>query len=253
MKQLRKKILEIAAGTGEGHIPSGLSILDILWVLYNRVLDITPLNIGSLYRDRFILSKGHGSLGLYVVLAEKGFIKPASLKSFVKYESDLGGHPDRNKISGVEASTGSLGHGLPMAVGLALGMKINRQPHRVYAVVGDGECNEGTIWESLNLASHHKLSNLYCIVDHNHSGDRALTLGNLKKKFESFGWDTVSINGHDQKLIYKTLTKKSLGRPMAIIAETIKGYGIKSMENNPSWHHKSPSLQDLKSLFEELV
>lgn len=243
----------MAAGTGEGHIPSGLSILDILWVLYDQVLDITPKNIHGLNRDRFILSKGHGSLGLYVVLAEKGFIKPATLNSFVKFNSNLGGHPDRTKISGVEASTGSLGHGLPMAVGLALGMKILKQPHRVYAVIGDGECNEGTIWESLKLASHHKLSNFYCIVDHNHSGDRALTLGDLQKKFESFGWETVSIDGHDQKKIYKALTKKSKGHPMAIIAETIKGYGVKSMENNHAWHHKCPTPQELKALLEEVA
>src|SRR3989344_6217204 len=175
MKYLKKTIIKMATAKGEGHIPSAISILDILWVLYDKILDITPKNITTITRDRFILSKGHASMGLYVILAKKGFIKTRSLRDFGKFESELGGHPDRNKVRGVEASTGSLGHGMPMAVGLALGMKINKQKHRVYVIIGDGECNEGTIWESIKLAAHHKLSNLYCIVDHNHSGDRALT------------------------------------------------------------------------------
>lgn len=240
--------------TGEGHIPSAFSILDLLWVLYDRVLNVTPQNARDPDRDRLVLSKGHASLGLYAMLAEKGFIDTQTLNGFATFESRLGGHPDRTKVPGVEASTGSLGHGLPMAIGLALGMKIKKQSHKVYAIVGDGECNEGTIWESALLAAHHELSNLYCIVDYNHSGDRALNLGDLRKKFESFDWLAVSVNGHDQKEIYRALTQQSDRKPIAIIAETVKGYGSKIMENNPEWHHKAPKQgEELDRILKELT
>lgn len=242
----------MSAKSNEGHIPSALSILDLLWVLYDRVLNITPETVNNHDRDIFILSKGHASLGLYAVLAKKGFISSESLDDFCKFKSDLGGHPDRTKISGVEASTGSLGHGLPIAVGVALGSKIKKQKNKVYVIVGDGECNEGTIWESAFLASNHKLNNLCCIVDYNHSGDRALKLGNLEEKFKSFGWMTASVDGHDQKKIYQALIKKSLNKPIAIIARTIKGYGCKIMENNPEWHHKSPNREELDIILKEL-
>lgn len=237
----------------EGHIPAAFSILDILWVLYDRVLHITPDKQNDPKRNRFILSKGHASIGLYVILAEKGFISQKTLKSFGTFDSCLGGHPDRTKVPGVEASTGSLGHGLPMAVGLALGAKIKKQSSKVYVIVGDGECNEGTIWESAMLAAHHKLNNLYCIVDHNHSGDLALNHGDIRKKFEAFGWQAVSIHGHDQKEIYKALTQKSTVKPVAIIAETIKGNGCKIMENNPEWTHKYPNPAELEKILKELT
>ncbi|MEK7607402.1 MAG: transketolase [Patescibacteria group bacterium] len=249
MKHLKRKILEMAVKAGEGHIPSAFSVLDILWVLYDRVLDTRPHTKGN---DHFILSKGHSSMGLYIVLAEKGFIQKDILETLGKFESILGGHPDRTKMSDIEASTGSLGHGLPMAVGLALGMRIKKEIGRVYTIIGDGECNEGTIWESALLASHHRLNNLYCIVDYNHSGDRALSLGDLRAKFESFGWDSVSIDGHNHDEIYKILTKKSDVKPMAIIANTVKGKGLKVMENNHEWHHKTPKYEELMAFMEEL-
>jgi transketolase len=204
-------------------------------------------------RDRFILSKGHAAIGLYIVLAERGFIEPEMLRGFGKFESPLGGHPDRTKVPGIEASTGSLGHGFPMAVGLALGAKIKKKPSRVYVIVGDGECNEGTVWESAMLAAHHKLNNLYCIVDHNHSGDQPLNPGDMRKKFESFGWQAVSINGHDHEEIYRALTRTSADKPIAIIAETIKGKGVKIMENNPEWTHKYPTPEQLETMVQELT
>jgi transketolase len=226
--------------------------LDILWVLYNRVLEVTPQTVDSPNRDRFVLSKGHSSLGLYAILADKGFITSNDLENFTEFSSMLGGHPDRTKVPGVEASTGSLGHGLPMAVGLALGMKIKKIPSKVYAIIGDGECNEGSIWEATMLASHHKLSNLYCIVDYNHSGDRALKLGDIRAKFESFGWHAISINGHDQDEIYTALKQNHDHKPVAIVAETIKGKGVKTMENNHEWHHKAPKPDELKKILQEL-
>ncbi len=253
MKKLKKTIIQSAFKAGEGHIPSALSILDILWVLYDRVLKIDPLHLDDPERDRFFLSKGHASLGLYVVLAEKGFFSFDELKNFCKFDSILGGHPDRNKVPGVEASTGSLGHGFPMAVGSALGLKIKNQAAQVFAIIGDGEANEGTVWESALLAPHHNLNNLTCVVDYNHSTDRALRVGNLKKKFEAFGWQSIVINGHDHEEIYKALTMKHKIKPIAIIAETIKGRGVKMMENNPAWHHKAPSQEELDVILDELI
>ncbi|MBI2623045.1 MAG: transketolase [Candidatus Liptonbacteria bacterium] len=252
MNHLKEKILRAATAAQEGHIPAAYSILDIVWVLYDRILGVTPENANDPDRNRFILSKGHAAVGLYVVLAEKGFISSDLLKDFGKFESPLGGHPDRLKVPGVEASTGSLGHGFPMAVGLALGAKIKKKPSRVYVIVGDGEANEGTIWESAMLAAHHKLDNLYCILDHNHSGDGAMGPGNMRKKFESFGWHASSIDGHDQKAIHAALTQRVLGKPVAVIAETVKGKGIKIMENSPEWTHKYPAPEQLETMAQEL-
>ena len=252
MKEIREKILRASYNSKEGHIPSSLSILDILWVLYDKILKFDISNPNSLSRDYFILSKGHASLGLYAILEEKGLLKEGSINEFCFLGSNLGGHPDRNKIPYVEASTGSLGHGFPIAVGLALGHKILNNSNKTYIIVGDGECNEGTIWESALLCSHHNLSNLYCIVDYNHSTDRALSIGNVSDKFKSFGWNVININGHNQNEIYNALIKTS-DKPTAIIAETIKGYGIKSIENNWAWHHKSAQNEDeLNLLIKEI-
>jgi transketolase len=174
INELKKQIVLAAHAAGSGHIPSAFSILDIVWTLYDKILK--P-------EDRFILSKGHGCLALYAVLVEKGYFPKEQLMTFAKHDSILGGHPDRNKIPGVIASTGSLGHGLPMAVGVALAKKIKKQPGRVFCLVGDGEMNEGSCWEACLLAAHHKLDNLIIFVDYNYSTDRALTLDNLKDKF----------------------------------------------------------------------
>ena len=251
-KHLIEKIVKMSALAGEGHIPSALSILDILWVLYDRILKIDPANPIEPNRDRFVLSKGHASLGLYAVLAEKGFFSVSELDSFGKFGSILGGHPDRNKIPGIEASTGSLGHGLPTSVGIALGLKIQKINAKVFTIIGDGEANEGTIWEAALIAAHHNLSNLYCIVDYNHSTDRALNVGDLVTKFSAFGWESCKINGHDHEDIYCALRRFNDVKPMAIIAETVKGSGCRIMENNPEWHHKAPSKEELEVILGEL-
>ncbi len=252
MIYLKRKIIEIATACNEGHIPAAFSILDILWVLYDRILGITPEALDDPDRNRFILSKGHASIGLYVVLAEKGIIDPAHLQSFGKFDSILGGHPDRTKVPGIEASTGSLGHGFPIAAGLALGIKINKSSSKIYAIVGDGESNEGTIWEAAMFAAYRELDNLYCIVDQNHSGDIALHAGDLRRKFESFGWHAVSIDGHDHEEIYSALTQHVPGKPIAVIAETVKGNGCKIMENSPEWTHKYPNPEELETMLETL-
>ena len=252
LNSLRGRILKASHNSGEGHIPSCLSILDLLWCLYDQVLSLDPFDQG---RDIFILSKGHASLALYAVLAEKGFIESSSLVDFVRFHSQLGGHPDKNKIPYVEASTGSLGHGLPIALGIALAKRSQNLSGNTYVLVGDGECNEGTIWESALLASHHRLNRLCCIVDFNHSTDRALGIGSLVNKFEAFDWEVKEIDGHNHSQIISVLrgfrSNNNL-RPLCIVANTVKGKGLTRMENNPEWHHKSPNASELEELLREL-
>jgi transketolase len=252
MNELRRSIVEASYQSSEGHIASALSVLDLLYVLYDAILEIDPGKASDPKRDRFILSKGHASLGLYSILADQGFFSKDLLGSFGSIDSILGGHPDRNKVPGIEASTGSLGHGFPMAVGIAFGLKITNNPAKVYVMIGDGECNEGTIWESALLAAHHKLDNLCCIIDHNHSTDRALLVDSLEDKFRSFNWQTMSIDGHDHDKIEQALNTKHPGAPLLIVANTIKGHGIKIMENNPAWHHKSPTKEEYEIIIKEL-
>ena len=251
LKEIRKKIIIASSTAKEGHIPSALSILDILYVLYNNFIDINMIKNKAQDRERFILSKGHASLGLYAILMENNIISENLFDDFATYNSILGGHPDTNKVLGVEASTGSLGHGFPIAVGMSLGYKIKNITSRVFVLIGDGECNEGTIWESALLASHHKLNNLTCVIDYNHSTDRAMQMGNISDKFKSFGWESINIDGHNHEEILKALNNVDKVKPLAIIANTIKGFGCKPMENDPSWHHKSPSSDELETLLDQ--
>lgn len=252
LRGLRKQVLEAASRSGEGHVPSAFSILDILWVLYDRVLRVDPEAPLAEARDRFVLSKGHASLGLYAVLAAKGFVDASELDGFGCFESRLGGHPDLRKVPGVEASTGSLGHGLPMAVGMALGLRIKKHDARVYCLIGDGEANEGSIWESMALGAHHRLDNLCAIIDYNHSTDRALDLGNLGAKASAFGWTVREINGHDHCAIFDALKSPVRGAPLCIIANTVKGRGCPVMEGEPAWHHRSPTAAELPALLASL-
>jgi|TARA_B110000438_G_C15802744_1_gene645915 transketolase len=237
------RILQTAKNGGEGHVPSSLSILNILEVLYAYYIKKNGDN-------KFILSKGHGCISLYAILEKYKFIK--NINTFCKFNSNFGGHPDSNKINGIETSTGSLGHGFPFGIGLAMAKKIKNERGKIITLIGDGECNEGTIWESCLLASHHSLNNLICIVDHNKSTNRALKVDDLNKKFSSFGWQTLSINGHNKNQIFKAL-KKQQKKPFAIIANTIKGKGIKFMENNPEWHHKKIDKKTIEKYILETI
>jgi transketolase len=201
----------------EKHDPSTHSTLDVLWVLYDRVLRYDPQRPRWEGRDRFVLSKGHGCRAYYTILAEKGFFPVSELRTFLQYDSMLGAHPDRNKVPGVETSTGSLGHGLPMAVGIAMALRLKGSDRRVYVLIGDGESNEGSIWEAILQAGNRHLTNLTCIALNNHSS--SLDLGDLAAKFAAFGWAATTIDGRDHAQIYNALTHTDDRRPTAIVAE----------------------------------
>ncbi len=201
----------------EKHDSSAHSTLDVLWVLYDRVLRYDPANPRWEGRDRFILSKGHGCRAYYTILAEKDFFPIEELRTFLRYDSRLGAHPDRNQVPGVEASTGSLGHGLPMAVGVAMALRLKQSERRVFALIGDGECNEGSIWEAILLAGNCRIANLTCIAINNHSSTR--DLGDLAAKFAAFGWSATTIDGRDHAQIYDALTHTDAEKPTAIVAE----------------------------------
>ena len=240
-KELIKKIIDISYKNKEGHIGSSLSIIDILYIIYSI----------KNQEDQFVLSKGHASLGLYVVLEYFNLLHD-DLNNFCKFDSKLGGHPYSYQNSSISCATGSLGHGFPFAAGLAMAKKIKESPGKVYCLIGDGESNEGTIWETAMLASHYKLDNLYCILDHNHSTDRALNIDDIIKKFQSFGWYCQWVDGHDPQKIMNSFSIVAQSQPCFILANTIKGYGIPMMHNNPEWHHKSPNESQYAEILREI-
>jgi transketolase len=247
---LIKKIVELSYKRKEGHLGSSLSILDLLYVLYKNFL---PLKTNTNENDfnRLILSKGHASLGLYAVLDYFNLLEE-DINNFCLFDSKLGGHPS-DQLNAVEASTGSLGHGLPIGVGMAIGYKIIQNiKSRIYVIIGDGEMNEGSIWEALLLASNHKLNNLTCILDYNRSNDRALKLDNIQLKVEAFNWHCLQIDGHNHRDIQQSLSVKHSCKPTFIIANTIKGKGISFMENNPEWHHKAPNEEEYFKILNDL-
>lgn len=213
-----QQLMNITRGD-EKHSSSTSSTLDVLWVLYDRILRYDPHNPRSEDRDRFVLSKGHGCVAFYAILADKGFFPPSMLPTFMKWDSILGAHPDRNQVPGTEASTGSLGHGFPMAVGMAMALRIKENPARVFVLIGDGECNEGTIWEAALLAGNQHLSHLTCILVNNHSSSEEL--GDPAAKFGAFGWTTTTINGRDHEQICEALSHIDPNRPTAVIAEIL--------------------------------
>tara|TARA_B100000989_G_scaffold297983_1_gene285553 strand:- start:639 stop:1415 length:777 start_codon:yes stop_codon:yes gene_type:complete len=253
-EDLRLKIISIIKNSGEGHIPSSFSIVDIIDYLYGNVLKIYK-NPSHENRDYFILSKGHGCAALYTVLNKHGFLTNTQLKSYSNKNSILGGHPDSTKIPHVEASTGSLGHGFPMACGIALGLKIKKKRNKVITLLGDGECHEGTIWESANIASNRNLTNLIAIIDWNKSAQQLMPIENLKNKWISFGWEVHVINGHCKKnfnYMSKVIKKKKNTKPVVFLAQTIKGKGVSFLEGHGKWHHKIPNDKELEEIKKEL-
>ena len=245
-KTLRRLVIDMVEVGRRGHIGPAMSLIEIIRGLYDSFLQFRPEEPNWNERDRFILSKGHGCLALYAILADKGFFDQSELRLFCKPESILGGHPERDKIPGVEASTGALGHGLSIGVGLALAARIRNQTHRVVVVTGDGEINEGSVWEAALSAAKHKLVNLFVFVDHNKQQSygtvsEVLELAPLLEKWHSFGFAVSEVDGHNLKSLEKLMDKLPLSKkcPTAIICHTIKGRGIPDAENNPEWHHKS--------------
>jgi transketolase len=249
---LRHLIVRALAGGKRGHIGSSMSLVEIMRVLYDDILRYRPQEPGWQGRDRCILSKGHGCLALYVVLADKGFFPLEVLDTFCKRDSILGGHPEAGKVPGVEASTGSLGHGVPIAVGRALALRMRKSDRRVFVVTGDGEINEGSVWEAALSASKHRLDNLTLLVDYNKIQSAGLTaeildLEPLLDKWKSFGFAAAEVDGHDVNALRDLLRRTPLtpGRPTAIVCHTVKGKGISFAEHDPEWHHKSSLKPDV--------
>ena len=243
---LRSLVVRGLEGGNRGHVGSSMSLIEILRVLYDDVLRYDPKAPNWPERDRCILSKGHGCLGLYALLADKGYFPVDELDNFCKVDGMLGGHPERGKVPGVEASTGALGHGLSIGVGMALAARMQKRDSRVFVVMGDGEINEGSVWEAALCAGKHRLSNLTAIVDYNKIQSAGLTseiqdLEPLLDKWTSFGFQSVDVNGHDVAALTELFGRLPLNgdKPTAIICHTIKGKGIGFAEGDPKWHHQS--------------
>lgn len=245
-KHLRRLIVRGLDGGGRGHIGSSMSLVEMLRVLYDDVLRYRPHEPKWDGRDRFILSKGHGCLAQYALLADKGFIPVETLDTFCRRDSILGGHPEAGKIPGVEASTGALGHGLSVGLGMALAARMQKRDARVFVVTGDGEINEGSIWEAAMCAGKHKLANLTVLVDYNKVQSAGPTreiqdLEPLLDKWRAFGFAAAEVDGHDVTALRSLLRRLPLAadRPSAVICHTVKGKGLPFAENDANWHHKS--------------
>ncbi|MBF0093153.1 MAG: transketolase [Alphaproteobacteria bacterium] len=243
---LRRRVVEALEGGGRGHIGSSLSLIEIVRVLYDDVLRFRADEPRWPLRDRFILSKGHGCLAQYAILADKGFFPAEELKRFCRRDSFLGGHPEYGKIPGVEASTGALGHGLSIGLGMALAARIEGRDSRVFVVMGDGEINEGSVWEAAMSAGKHQLGRLVAIVDYNKlqsygPNDEVQPLEPLADKWRAFRFEAVEVDGHDVAVLRRTLSapRPERGPPLAVICHTVKGKGLPFAEGIADWHHKS--------------
>lgn len=258
-RNIRRNIVKMVYAAQSGHPGGSLSAADILTYLYFEEMDVNQDNVKSTNRDRFVLSKGHASPLLYATLCEKGFIEEEELNTFRQINSRLQGHPNMRYVDGVDMSTGSLGQGLSVACGMALANKIDANDNRVYALVGDGESEEGQIYEAMMEAGHYKLDNLCAIVDFNGlqiDGDitKVMNPTPFDKKYEAFGWHVICIDGHDYDQIKKAFdeAKATKGQPTVIIANTIKGKGVSFMENNYGWHGKAPNEEEYNIAMNDL-
>jgi transketolase len=245
---LRSLVVRALQGGNRGHIGSSMSLIEILRVLFDDILKFKSNDPSWEDRDRLILSKGHGCLALYALLADKKFFNFSELDKFCHDDGMLGGHPERNKIPGVEASTGALGHGLSIGVGMALALKIRKKSSKVFVIVGDGEINEGSVWEAAMCAGNHNLENLIVMIDYNKIQSYGFTeevadLEPLVDKWKAFNFNVIEVDGHNVEEIKSILEKKPSKKPLAVICHTVKGKGIGFAENDPKWHHKS-NLED---------
>jgi transketolase len=248
-RQIRLRVIDMFVTSGRGHYGGCFSVTEILTILYGKVLHVDPSNPTFPDRDRLILSKGHANAALCAVLGHYGFFDQSELATYSKLGSRFGMHVDMHSVPGCEMSTGSLGHGLAVGIGMALAGRADRKDYRVYVVLSDGECDEGTVWEAALVAAHHKLDNLIAIVDRNRLcldgfTEEILALEPLAEKWRSFGWHALEVDGHDFRQLHTRLEegREARGRPTVLIANTIKAKGISHMEGNPSYH-SSASLQ----------
>ena len=256
---VRRRDLQIVHGAKLGHVGGEMSAIDILVTLYFAVLHVDPARPDDPDRDRFILSKGHSAVALYTTLAHRGFIPMEQLDTFAQPLSKLNGHPDRNKVPGVETNTGPLGHGLPVAVGAALAAKLQDSSWRVFVLTGDGELQEGSNWEAAMAAAHYKLDNLTVIVDRNRlqQGDwteQTMHLEPLADKWRAFGWAVTEVDGHSIAQLLQTFERLPFepGKPSCIIAHTHKGQGVSLMRDKAAWHHRVPTAEELALALQEL-
>jgi transketolase len=244
-RHLRRLVIQALEGGGRGHVGSSMSLIEIIRVLYDHILRHRPSEPRWAGRDRFILSKGHGCLAQYAVLADAGYFPVEELKSFCRRDSMLGGHPETGKIPGVEASTGALGHGFPIGLGMALAARIRGADTRVFVVMGDGEINEGSVWEAAMCAGKHGLTNLTAIIDYNKLQSygpvaEVQPLEPLADKWRAFGFDAVEADGHDVAQLRLALARRTgAPGPRAVICHTVKGSGLPFAEHDPAWHHKN--------------
>jgi len=242
---MKKKTIELTRIAGGGHVGGALSMMDVVVALHYHIMKLDPKKPRWEERDRFVLSKGHGGIGLCPVLCDLGFFPEEDMANFNQLDSPFGIHPDMHKIPGIEMSTGSLGHGLSVAVGMALGRRLDNAEWRVFCLLGDGECNEGTVWEAAMAAAHYKLGCLTAIVDRNMMcidgpTESVMSLEPLADKWRAFGWNTVEIDGHNMSDIvdtFENMPPPTSDKPNAVIAKTVKGKGISFMENQPAWHY----------------
>ena len=257
-RRLRIDIIQMLYAAQSGHPGGSLSCIDALTALYYNVMNVDPENPQDPDRDRFVLSKGHCCPALYAVLADRGFFPREELLTLRKLGSRLQGHPDMELCPGVDANTGSLGQGISVAVGMALAAKHGGKSYKVYTMLGDGECQEGLVWEAAMAAAHYKLDNFTVILDHNGlqidgANDKVMSLGNICGKFAAFGFDTLSVDGHDIDAVTTALRLPfTPGRPKFICCETVKGKGVSFMENDPGWHGSTIKTADYEAAMREL-
>jgi transketolase len=253
---IRKSIVHMCHYSKSSHVGTCLSMVDILYVLYYKIMHLDPSNPTMAGRDKFILSKGHGGAALYATLAERGYFPKSYLDRYYVDGGLLPGHLDMEAVPGVEVSAGSLGHGLSIGIGMAIANQLDEDKGHIYVLVGDGECNEGSIWEAVMLASTLKLQNLTVIIDYNQlqsfgRTNEVINQENMSERWSSFGWDAIDVDGHHLQAIEDAFKLPHVG-PRAIIAHTVKGKGVSYMENKLEWHYKSPNDEQLALALQEL-
>lgn len=251
-KKTREYVLRTAHAGGDANLQSIFSSIEIMQTLYNRVLHITPATVDDPNRDRFVLSKGQSTMGLLAILAQKGFFPLEELFTACRYNSRISMQADRTKLPGVEISAGSLGHGFPIAAGIAWGNKIQGAQGRVFVLAGDGEMNEGTMWEAALFASSEKLDNLTLIIDDNDSVGEMIAMGSLEEKLRAFGFTAVTVDGHNEDALEKAMCMDHEGKPLGIVAKTVRGYGCRTLMTDRTWFHRAPNDEELQALLLEV-